>query len=433
VTVAVVLAVVAALVPAASAATYTAGRTTPAGSSMFTGQQNIASATQVTTGPVGGTLKSISVYVGTVQAAPGNHMQVALYGDVTDAPGQRIAQSATQTLQPNAWNSFAMPAASVSAGTRYWLSFNVDGYSTQVAIANVTGGRTAWRYPVAFGTWPAAFGAPNLGPQAQQYSIYATYTSEEEPPDPPDPPVEGGSPGCGTPSVPGATTRTISVAGVQRTYLLVVPPGLQANAPVPLIMGFHGGSGTSQEARQTYALEGSEPAIYVYPQAPYWPEAGGVGWNVDPNGVDFPYFDAMLTQVENQHCIATKRVFAAGKSNGGFFVNALACHRPAAIRAIASVAGGGPANSCNTPQPKAAMIVHGSNDTTVALASGAYSRDFWLYVNGYGNASPVPVDPAPCVTYPGTINPVRWCQHNGGHIWPTWAGAGIRRFFLSLG
>jgi len=429
----VLLALVAVAAPAASAATYTAGRTTTAGASMYTGHQGIVSATQVTTGAASGTLNSISVYVGGVQAAPGNHMQVALYGESGDLPRELIARSASQTLQPNSWNFFAMPATAVAAGTRYWLAFNADGSSTQVPIANVTGGRTTWFYPVGFGTWPATLGAPGLGPQAKQYSIYMTYSSGEPPPPPPPPPPEG-SPGCGTPSVPGATTRTITVGGVQRTYLLVVPAGLDANTPVPLIMGFHGGNGTSAYARQTYALEGSEPVIYVYPQAPYWPEAGGVGWNVDPNGVDFPYFDAMLTEIKQRHCIAIARVFAAGKSNGGFFVNALACYRPSAIRGIASVAGGGPSSRCSSaPQPKAAMIVHGTRDATVPIATGAYSRDFWLVVNGYAGAAPVPGDPAPCVAFPGTINPVQWCQHDGGHDWPSWAGPGIRRFFLSLG
>jgi polyhydroxybutyrate depolymerase len=429
---AVLVAAVAAAAPAASAATYRAGRTTTSGTSMYTGQQNVASATQVTTGPTAGTLSSVSVYVGAVAVAPTNHMQVALYRDSgADAPGERIAQSASQVLRPNSWNAFAMPAGPVAAGTRYWLAFNVDGYATQVPIASVAGGRTAWRYPVGFGAWPATFGAPDLGPQALQYSMYMTYTSGAVPP--PPPPPQPGSRGCGTPVTPGTTTRAITVGAARRSYLLVVPAGVDANTPVPLIMGFHGGGGTAAHARQTYGLEGSEPALYVYPQAPYWPEAGGVAWNVDPSGVDLPYFDAVLAEVESRHCVATARVFAAGKSNGGFFVNALACYRPGAIRAIASVAGGGPQNGCSSsPQPKAAMIVHGTRDPTVSLSSGRYSRDFWLLVNGYSGLPPVPVDPVPCVTYPGTVNPVEWCQHDGGHDWPAWVGPAVRRYFLSL-
>jgi polyhydroxybutyrate depolymerase len=412
----------------AGATTYTAGRTTTAGATFYTGQQNVLSATQVRTGAIGGTLSAVTIYVGNVHAAPFNHMQVGIYADnAANAPGNLVTQSSSVVLQPNSWNSFTMPATSLAANTSYWLVFNVDGSATQVAIAPFSGGRTAWRYPATFGAWPAAFGTPSRPISSQQYSIYMTYSSDESPPDPP----VGGTPGCGLPITPGAMTRTLTVNGAQRTYLVVVPPaGLGPNTATPIIMGFHGGSGTSAQARQSYGLEGSEPVIYVYPQAPYWPEAGGVGWNVDPAGVDFPYFDAMLNDLKNRHCIDTNRVFAAGKSNGGFFVNSLACNRPSAVRALASVAGGGPQNHCT--QPKPAMIVHGTADTTVPIGTGRYSRDYWLLLNQHPNSSPEPASPPPCVSYPGTLNPVLWCQHGGAHTWPTWVGSGIRNFFLSL-
>lgn len=145
--------------------------------------------------------------------------------------------------------------------------------------------------------------------------------------------------------------------------------------------------------------------------------------------VDFPYFDAMLNDLKNKHCVDTARVFVAGKSNGGFFVNSLACNRPNAVRALASVAGGGPQHHCT--QPKPAMIVHGSADTVVSIGSGRYSRDYWLFLNQYPNSTPVPATPPPCVSYPGTLNPVLWCQHGGGHTWPTWVGPAVRGFFLS--
>lgn len=357
-------------------------------------------------------------------------MQVAIYADNgADAPGSLLTQSASSVLQPHTWNVFSMPAANIAANASYWVAFNVDGSATQVPIAAVSGGRTAWRYPVSFSSWPTAFGAPSRPIASQQYSMYLSYSSDDVPP-PPPPPPGGATPGCGLPVTPGAMTRTLTVNAAQRTYLVVVPPvGLDPNTPTPIIMGFHGGSGTSQQARQSYGLEGSEAVIYVYPQAPFWPEAGGVGWNVDPAGVDFPYFDAMLNDLKNKHCVDTARVFVAGKSNGGFFVNSLACNRPDAVRALASVAGGGPQHHCT--QPKPAMIVHGSADTVVSIGSGRYSRDYWLLLNQYPNSTPVPATPPPCVSYPGTLNPVLWCQHGGGHTWPTWVGPAVRGFFLS--
>ncbi len=243
----------------------------------------------------------------------------------------------------------------------------------------------------------------------------------------------GGAPAeCAAAAVAGSKTETIVVGGVDRTYLVIVPASLQGStAAAPVLLGFHGGNGTSEYAAQTYGLTGEEAMVYVYPQAPYWPEAGGVGWNVDPSGVDYPYFDAMLADLGQKYCIDTARVFAAGQSNGGFFVNALGCYRPEALRAIAPVAGGGPPGQC-TPSTVTVMAVHGSADSTVPVTSGMFARDYWLAANGCSGAASSPVDPPPCVAYDGCAEPVLWCEHGGGHSWPAFAGPAIREFFLSL-
>jgi polyhydroxybutyrate depolymerase len=238
------------------------------------------------------------------------------------------------------------------------------------------------------------------------------------------------SPGCGKPVTAGTTNNTLLVRGVQRSYVLAVPTGLNPLVSVPLILGFHGGSDTGTNASRYMGLTGTEAAVYVYPQAPYWPEAGGVAWDVSPAGVDFPYVDAVVTALEARFCVDPTRVFATGKSNGAFFVNALACYRPGLLRGIAPVAGGGPQGNCT--RAVAATVIHGSADTVVPIDSGRQSRDYWLAANGYAGAAPVPTYPAPCVAYPGTAKPVHWCQHTGGHVWPTWAGEGLRHFFLSF-
>ena len=238
--------------------------------------------------------------------------------------------------------------------------------------------------------------------------------------------------GCETTEVAGTRTETITVGGVRRTYLLVVPASTPSRMPLPVVLALHGGSDTAENAKRYMGLTGSAPALYVYPQAPYWPEAGGVGWNVDPAGVDFPYFDALMADLKSKHCVDTRRVFATGKSNGAFMVNALACHRPGLLRAIAPVAGGGPSTSnCPSGPGVAAMIVHGSADQVVPIRSAQWSLEYWLWRNGYRTGSPVPTQPTPCVSYPGTAQAVLWCQHGGAHTWPSWAGAGVTRFFVT--
>jgi polyhydroxybutyrate depolymerase len=243
----------------------------------------------------------------------------------------------------------------------------------------------------------------------------------------PDRAVAGG---CGRPATPGVSTRMITVHEAQRSYLLEVPANLP-DEPLPVIMGLHGGSDVAENAYRYMRLGNDRAALYVYPQAPYWPEVGGVAWNVDPGGVDFPYFDALLADLGTTHCVDRTRVFAAGKSNGGFMVNSLACFRPGLLRGIASVGGGGPQTS-RCAAGVAAMIVHGATDRTVPIRSGQWSRDYWLARNADTGAAPVETKIPPCAGYPGSSKPVLWCQHPGAHTWPEWTGTGIVDFFLGL-
>ena len=238
----------------------------------------------------------------------------------------------------------------------------------------------------------------------------------------------GGSPGCGLPVIAGTTKVTMDVAGVGRTYLRVVPASLDANTPAPLILGFHGGSGTAEQASQ-YGLTGTEAALYVYPQALAFPAAGGVAWNVSADGNDDEFIDALLIELGQKNCIDTTRVFAAGQSNGAFFVNELGCKRPDAFRAIAPAAGGGPTGGCT--KGVSAMVVHGTADATVLIEKGLFSRDYWLRANGCAGASSAPAPGLPCVAYSGCAKPVLWCEHSGAHSWPPFAGNAIRSFFLS--
>ena len=230
----------------------------------------------------------------------------------------------------------------------------------------------------------------------------------------------------------GTTDETLVVGGVARTFVLVVPDSVDGNTLVPLIFGFHGFGGTGDSASNYLELTGPEPAIYVYPQAlPLPDQDNGVGWDMEPDGVDVAFFDALVADLQAKHCIDAQRIFAAGHSHGASFSNHLGCYRPEVLRAIAPVSGGGPwAGPCTGSV--SAMLTHGTNDDQVALSSGQGSRDHWLEANGCSGAATAPVDPSPCVQYDGCAEPVRWCQHDGGHEWPDFAGAGIRGFFLGF-
>ena len=160
------------------------------------------------------------------------------------------------------------------------------------------------------------------------------------------------------------------------------------------------------------------------------------GWDLTGNGVDVALFDALLDQLSSEYCIDPARVFSAGHSFGGYMSNELACVRGDDLRAIASIAGGGPFNPC-TSAGTAAWIVHGSVDSVVLISEGIASREHWRSANDCG-ATSAPTAPSPCQLYADceADHPLIWCEHDepayAGHGWPSFVVTGIWAFFASL-
>lgn len=134
---------------------------------------NFINTSRFTTGPVARTVKSMSVNVGAVSAAPNNQFQVAIYTDNAGLPGTLVANSQSGTLTANSWNTVAI-TANLQANTGYWLAYNTNG--TAATVNNMkydSGGLSAWRTNgQSFGTWPQNFGAATT--QAVTFSIYAS-------------------------------------------------------------------------------------------------------------------------------------------------------------------------------------------------------------------------------------------------------------------
>ncbi|MCG6497534.1 Ig-like domain-containing protein [Kitasatospora sp. A2-31] len=167
----------------AAAATATLGNTA-VGPSTDTADSNYLNASRYVTGAAGGTVSSVSVYVGAVDAAPNNRFQVAVYRDNAGSPGTLLASSASATLAADSWNTVPLTAA-LSANTAYWLAYNSNGGSAAVNNLRYTPGGTSvyGNGGRAFGSWPADFGAATSG--GLSFSIYATYAADETPPPPP--------------------------------------------------------------------------------------------------------------------------------------------------------------------------------------------------------------------------------------------------------
>jgi polyhydroxybutyrate depolymerase len=245
------------------------------------------------------------------------------------------------------------------------------------------------------------------------------------------------SAGCGRSEPPGAVAGTIEVAGVARTYLLVVPASYDPTRPTPVIFAWHGRTGTAAGARTHFGLEAvATDALVVYPQGlAVSADPDDFGWELSPRGRDLAFYDALSARLRATYCVGP--AYAIGHSFGAFMAHALACYRggtdPGQVRAIAAVAGGGPPPRCPRG-PVAALIVHGVDDPVVPFARGEASREVWRAAAGCA-VTTTAIAPGPCVAYAGCAGglSVRWCAHAepalGGHGWPRFAAAAAWSLF----
>jgi len=138
---------------------------------------NYITGSRFQTGTVKGTLQSISAYVGSIQSAPNNQYQLAIYADNNGTPGTLLAKSITGTLKANSWNILSVSTA-LNANTYYWLMYNTN--ATSISSNNLRFSATTGQIgaissnSMVFGTWPTTFTARKDG---DEYSLYATYTS----------------------------------------------------------------------------------------------------------------------------------------------------------------------------------------------------------------------------------------------------------------
>ncbi|KAK6345680.1 hypothetical protein TWF718_007589 [Orbilia javanica] len=190
------------------------------------------------------------------------------------------------------------------------------------------------------------------------------------------------TPGCGkdvSSAFIGRTQRlSIISSGTNRTFYLHLPQRYEPDEDYPVILGFHGapGIGIHFEADTMFSSPrwGSDK-ILVFPDALGGIWATGMEGNMTtPLEQDLQFMTDLLDYLRNNYCVDNEKIYATGISNGGGFLNRIACDPTvgANFAAFAPDAGaytgfqpGGNA-TCNpykTPIP--IISFHGTNDTTI--------------------------------------------------------------------
>jgi len=249
---------------------------------------------------------------------------------------------------------------------------------------------------------------------------------------------------------PTGSLEQISVDGTVRSYYLHLPARAAAGK-LPLLLAFHGGGGDGRRfAMQTgfNAVADRAGFAVVYPDAlGLWndgrPEAAG---EVD----DIAFIKVLIAHLVTTRNIDSRRVYAAGASNGGMFTQRLACELSDQIAAFASVIAAMPAayaRRCKPCRPVALLMINGTDDPLMPWQGGKIGGDrlevaggwvlsapetaaFWVRHNGCRRKTLTETAPTLQRSQGTQVRIITFphCRHNvsvklfqiegGGHTWP---------------
>lgn len=171
--------------------------------------------------------------------------------------------------------------------------------------------------------------------------------------------------------------------GVERRYLIYVPPGLDdRSAPRPVVLALHGGGGTALGmVRLTlgrFNQLADEHGFYVV-----YPQGVGNSWNDGRGDVssrahaeridDVGFISVLIAHLQSEYPVDSRRIFATGISNGGLMSFRLACSLPGTIRSIAPVTASIPteiAESCMQGSGVGLVLFNGTDDPLVPYDGG---------------------------------------------------------------
>ena len=181
----------------------------------------------------------------------------------------------------------------------------------------------------------------------------------------------------------GVSTNFIEHSGLNREYLLYIPPNIDNRENLPVIFNFHGYQGQAEQFfNQTDLVEiaDNNGVVLVYPQGSDLP-VGASHWNAAPSSSsstsfvnksssdDIGFFKVLLDEINQNNIIDLNRVYVIGYSNGGMFSHFLACNTENIIAAVGDVAGtmlNETFNSCNPSSPIPILKIHGTSDRVVS-------------------------------------------------------------------
>lgn len=180
----------------------------------------------------------------------------------------------------------------------------------------------------------------------------------------------------------GQSTRSLTHAGRERSYLLYVPASVNWSQPVALVLVFHGGTGNAQSAMRMSGfnkIADQHGFIVVYPngtgrlsddQLLTWNGGDCCAYAQQEKVDDVGFTRAIVTELQGLAPLDPKRIYATGLSNGGLMSQRLGCEAADILAAIAPVAGTLNFKPCQPSQPVSVIEFHGTADQHIPYEGG---------------------------------------------------------------
>ena len=202
--------------------------------------------------------------------------------------------------------------------------------------------------------------------------------------------------------ITGLQTKTLTHDNVNRNYLVYIPDSYDSEIDYPLMFVFHGFGGIATQFinnADMRDLAESNNFIVVYPQGL---DLGGTGshWNCSNPSADnksdvddIGFIENLIDQlIVDYPVIDSKRIYAAGYSNGGFMSYYLACNSKkfAAIGSVAGTMLDDSYQSCDAQFPTAMINIHGTDDFDVPYDGNIYYPSIPEVVDWWKNFNTTP-------------------------------------------
>lgn len=223
--------------------------------------------------------------------------------------------------------------------------------------------------------------------------------------------------------LPGDHPLTLVYAGVERSYVIHIPPGLQPSMPVPLVLAFHGIGLDAGEMIRISGLNDQSDAsgfIVVYPEGTgekkSWNGGYCCGTAARDDVDDVGFVRALIGELKATLPVDDRHIHATGFSNGAIFTYRLACECSDLIASFGPVSAT-PAEldlqACTPARPVAILHFHGTADDPNPYAGGDTPGGYYF----------LPVSDT--IQY--------WAEHNGCQPEPQSATSGSIRHDVYLG